>query len=75
MCIYLYCTNRLSQHISITLVTNLRGMLSDLPNEGGDVLLDVLVPILETRQYRREYLSLHHHLGEVHRVLSYLRQR
>lgn len=52
----------------------LRGVLGYLSDQGSAVLLDVLVLVCEARQHGREYLRLHHHLRQVHRVLGDLAQ-
>lgn len=49
-------------------------MFGDFSDQCGDILFDVLIRVLQTRQYGGEYFCLNNHLSQVNRVFGNLTQ-
>lgn len=49
-------------------------MFGDFSDQCGDILFDVLIRVLQTRQYGREDFCLNNHLSKVNRVFGNLTQ-
>lgn len=49
-------------------------MFGDFSDQCGDILFDVLIRVLQTRQYGREDFCLNNHLSQVNRVFGNLTQ-
>lgn len=74
VCFEVWCVYHLCTSDVWCVCVYLRCVFGDLSHQCGNILPDVLIWVSEAGQDSREDLCLHHHLSQVHRVLTDLTQ-